>query len=146
MQTVPPPDGDDFVAWFALQRQNLLRRASSLLTQEPLPPAGDAHDGLPHILLTALELLKAADEGLLNDRRERAHERSRIEREPAHARSLFRRAPAALFLTTSDTTIRELNDAAIGVTHLSKSFHANALSTPYVRNRSVAFATFPTYA
>jgi PAS domain S-box-containing protein len=110
MQTAPMGGGDDFVAAFAQQRQVLLHRASSIISS-PQVAQSDSHQNLSQMLLSALEVLKVAEEELRDERRERETERTKLLRQAAHARALFYAAPTALFLTTSDTTVREVNEA-----------------------------------
>jgi len=112
MQTTPPAERDDFLVSFSHQRHVLLRRASEVLGREARDANNsDSREGLSQMLLAALELLKVAEAELIDERRERDKQQNRLERLAAHCQSLFRRAPAALFVTTSDTTIRDVSDA-----------------------------------
>jgi PAS domain S-box-containing protein len=67
---------------------------------------------LSQTLLTSLELLKLAEEQLVETRRVQATMEASLQRRLAHVGTLFDRAPVPLLLTTSDSTIREVNRAA----------------------------------
>lgn len=102
----------DFVASFALQRQRLLHHAGSLLGNDAPRADPSIVAGLSQTLMTSLELLKVAEEELQQERRASATMSEAQERRLAHVKALFDLAPAALLLTTADTTIREVNQAA----------------------------------
>jgi PAS domain S-box-containing protein len=103
----------DFVASLAMQRQRLLHHAGPILDSAQLP-AGDpvVVTRLSQTLLTSLELLKLAEEQLVETRRVQATMEASLQRRLAHVGTLFDRAPVPLLLTTSDSTIREVNRAA----------------------------------
>lgn len=104
----------DFVASFALQRQRLLHHVGSVLAADSAAE-GDAATAvatLSPVLMTSLELLKVAEEELLEERRTNATRQAIQDRRLQHLTAMFDLAPAPLMLTTTDTTIREMNQAA----------------------------------
>lgn len=106
------PSHEDFAASFAQQRQLLLHRAASLISPEgAVMPEDDAMPRLSQMLLAALEVLKVAEEEILEDRRRAATISTSHERRIAQLEVLFELAPTALILTTADTTIRDTNRA-----------------------------------
>lgn len=102
----------DFLSSFAQQRQRLLHHAGPILTQELTTADPQVLTRLSQTLLTSLELLKVAEEKLAELRRENAASEESFERRLAHASMMFELAPTPLLLTTSDSTIREVNRAA----------------------------------
>lgn len=110
MQQVESPR-DDFAASFAQQRQLLLHHAATLITPEGVAADSDALPKLSQMLLASLEVLKVAEEELVDDRRRAATTRLAHDRRIAQLEVLFELAPTALILTTADTSIREMNKA-----------------------------------
>jgi PAS domain-containing protein len=104
---------DSFIASFATQRQRLVHHAGSLLSPDAKLDTGpDVVAKLSQMLVAALEVLKVAEEELLEERRRNATVQAAQQRRLAHQDVLFDRAPVALLLTTTDSTIRECNLAA----------------------------------
>ena len=104
---------EDFVASFAMQRQRLVYHAGTVLSPDgPLDAKPEVVSKLSQMLVTALEVLKVAEEELIDERRMNATRRAADERRIAHQQVLFDLAPTALVLTTSDTTLRECNRKA----------------------------------
>jgi PAS domain-containing protein len=106
----PSKTGDDFVATLALQRQRLLYHVGSLFKSGGAAAPAEVAP-LTQGLMSSLELLKAAEEELVEERRRNETRRVADERRLAHLEVLFDRAPTPLFLTTCETTIREVNAA-----------------------------------
>jgi PAS domain-containing protein len=109
-----------FVASFSAQRQRLLHHAGSMLSPETANTANPKLlAGLSGMLASALEMLKVAEEQLLENERASSATIEAKDQLIAQRDALFERAPVALLLTTTDTTIRECNRAAAGLLGLS---------------------------
>jgi PAS domain S-box-containing protein len=106
--------GDDFVASFSFQRQRLLAHAGSLLAVSPadVAPDPDTVSKLAQTVVSSLEILKVAEQELVDERRRHATLEESLERQVAHFRAMFHLAPTPLLLTTTDTSVREINAAA----------------------------------
>ena len=112
MQQIDPGQ-EDFVASFAMQRQRLMYHAGSVLSPDaPIEAKPESVSKLAQMLLTALEVLKVAEEELIDERRVNMTRQVADARRLAHQQLLFDRAPTALVLTTGDSSIREANLAA----------------------------------
>ena len=112
---------EDFVASFAIQRHRLMYHAGAVLsTDGPLDAKPEVVSKLSQTLVTALEVLKVAEEELLEERRITATRKAADERRMAHQRALFDLAPTALVLTASDTTLRECNQKACALLGLDQ--------------------------
>ncbi|MEO5567370.1 MAG: PAS domain-containing protein [Gemmatimonadaceae bacterium] len=109
----PAAPSEDFAASFAQQRQRLLHHAASLISPDGAVKADpEALPKLSQLMLASLEVLKVAEEELVDDRRRTAATSLANARRVAQLEVLFELAPAALILTTADTSIRETNKAA----------------------------------
>jgi PAS domain-containing protein len=125
-----------FLATFVRHRQQLLHQTAAILTPASSDGDGDGKrngdgDGrhpsssaaksnettarLSQILLASLEVLKAAEEQLLEQQAAALASRGEMERTLTYYRTLFDLAPAALLLTTTDGSIRAANRAAAGI-------------------------------
>ena len=106
----------DFIASFSAQRQRLLHHVGAMLAPET---ANDANPnlltGLSGMLASALEMLKVAEDELLESGLRHAADLEARDRAIAQRGALFERAPVALLVTATDTTIRECNRAAAGL-------------------------------
>ena len=101
---------EDFVASFVMQRQRLMYHAGTVLSPDaPLDAKPEVVSKLSQMLVAALEVLKVAEQELVEERRITATRKAADERRMAHQQALFDLAPTALVLTTSDTTLRECN-------------------------------------
>ena len=101
----------DPVTPLALQRQRLLQHAGDVIGRDASTIEAADITRLSQTLLTALELLKVADDELREERLMSAMIQAGQDIRIAHLDALFKLAPAALCLTTSDTMIRETNVA-----------------------------------
>lgn len=134
--------GDDFVASLSLQRQRLLSHAGSLLgaSSEEVAAAGPAASKLAQALVSALEIIKVAEEEVLDERRRHAMLEEMQGRQLAHFRAMFDLAPTPLLLTTTDTTIREANSGAAKLLGLEPtSLEGRQLWSMVVKNQHAAF-------
>lgn len=100
-------EADGFATTLAVQRQRLVHHAKDvMLSPESAKP--DAVDNLTHAFLTAVELIKSAEEQVADLQAVVARARADEER----SQLLFDAAPVALLVTTLDTTIRAANREA----------------------------------
>jgi PAS domain S-box-containing protein len=133
---------DDFVASFSFQRQRLLSHAGTLLTASPNEVAADsaAVSRLTQTLVASLEFLKVAEQEMVDERRRHATVEDAQTRQAAHYQALFDLAPTPLLITTTDTSIRDLNAAAARLLGLEPSqVDGRQLSSMVPRAQAAAF-------
>jgi PAS domain S-box-containing protein len=112
---------EDFVASFAMQRQRLMYHAGTVLSPDaPLDAKPEVVSKLSQMLVAALEVLKVAEQELVEERRITATRKAADQRRMAHQQALFDLAPTALVLTTSDTTLRECSQKACALLGLDQ--------------------------
>jgi PAS domain S-box-containing protein len=114
MESSTPSREDEFVASFAFQRQRLLSHAASLLgaSTEGREADKESMSRLAQTLVSSLEVLKVAEQELVDQQRRYVTLEKSQNRQLAHFRAIFALAPTPLILTTTDTSIREANVAA----------------------------------
>jgi PAS domain S-box-containing protein len=102
----------DSVSQLAVQRQRLLQHAGAIIDRDPAKIDTADVARLTQTVVTALELLKVAEEELRDERRTNATIQAAQDLRLAHMEAVFALAPTPLVLTTGDTTIRQANAAS----------------------------------
>jgi PAS domain-containing protein len=136
------PTSDDFVASFSFQRQRLLAHAGALLgtSSNGERPDPESVAKLAQTVVSSLEILKVAEEELVDERRRHATLEEAVTRQNAHLRAMFNLAPTPLLLTTADTSIREVNGAAAKLLGLDADrLEGRQLSSFVPRSQSAFF-------
>jgi len=119
-----PGEPDDFAqldssATLGARRRALVTRAYRLASDYGVRPADEQRESVPQLaglLAASLEELRLAEEELRVQSEELASSHAEAERNLAHYRDLFELAPAALLVTDSYGSIREVNRAAVELT------------------------------